>query len=405
MSRLWAHWRACWKTHSVAAARRILDAASALIILWPLAGYPLTLSLLVRSRRRPSAHDITPLPSLTVIVPTHNEAANIAARLANLAACAYPPELRQVIVVDSGSGDDTAGAVEAFRARSSMPVTLIVEAHRGGKAAAINRALDAATGEIALVTDAPARFEPDTLVTIARCFGDPRVGAATGEFVVTGTPGPVQRAEARFWRVRNRLRTMEARVDSTPFLSGELCAFRRALVRLDEDTLADDVNVALLVRRLGYRAVTCGARVSEPRSNDLRELMETKSRRAAGGVQELLRNRDMAGNPRFGLFGLLILPSALLTYAPLRVPALAVLASTALGALRSASWPVRLLVAGVAVAAALAGGTRGAERAGMLAFNEWIFLQGWRRYLSGRMDVRWQQERSTREPAPVEAGR
>ena len=384
------------------APRRSVDAVAAFILLWPLTGYPLTLSLLARTRRRPSPPHDAPLPTLTVIVPTHNEAANIGARLANLARCAYPRELLEIIVVDSGSRDGTERAVAAFLARSELRVTLIVEERRGGKAAAINRALDAATSDIAVVTDAPARFDVDTLTEIAHCFADPAVGAATGEFIVTGTPGAVQRAEVRFWRVRNALRTLEAEVDSTPFLSGELCAFRRTLVRLDEDTLADDVNIARQVRRQGYRAVTCGARVFEPRSNDLAELLETKSRRAAGGVQELLRNRDMAGNRRYGLFGMLILPTALLTYAPLRLPALALLAASAYGAWHAASSPVRLSLAMAAAVGAAVGGRRAAEQAAMLAFNEWIFLQGWRRYLMGQMDVRWQQERSTRAAAAVE---
>ena len=113
----------------------------------------------------------------------------------------------------------------------------------------------------------------------------------------------------------------------TPFLSGELCAFRRELVlRLDEDTLADDMNVALQVRRQGYRVVIVPeARFSERRTGEATELLETKSRRAAGGIQELLRFRGMMFSRQHGLFGMLILPSAMLTYLPLRLPAMLVL--------------------------------------------------------------------------------
>src|SRR5262249_3180319 len=130
-----------------------------------------------------------------------------------------------------------------------------------------------------------------------------------------------------------------ASLDATPFLQGELCAVRRGLVaQLDEDSLADDMNVALQVRRGGHRVVVVpGARFSERRTASLAELLETKSRRAAGGIQELVRFRPMMFRPRFGWFGMLILPSALLYYVPVRVPALVVVAgglARALGASR-----------------------------------------------------------------------
>jgi cellulose synthase/poly-beta-1,6-N-acetylglucosamine synthase-like glycosyltransferase len=167
---------------------------------------------------------------------------------------------------------------------------------------------------------------------------------------------------------------------------------------LDEDTLADDMNIALQVRRRGHRCVVVeGARFSERRTDDARELVETKSRRAAGGIQELLRHRDMIASPRHGLFGMLIMPSALLYYLPLRVPALAVLTLAMLrrvgllpASLRALAI-VTMLAGGVAVVA------RTRESVRMLVFNEWIFVQGWRRVLTRGMDVRWQQERSTRD--------
>jgi hypothetical protein len=37
------------------------------------------------------------------------------------------------------------------------------------------------------------------------------------------------------------------------------------------------------------------------------------------------------------------------------------------------------------------------EHAVVFLFNEWMFLLGWQRVLRNRMDVRWAQERSTRD--------
>jgi cellulose synthase/poly-beta-1,6-N-acetylglucosamine synthase-like glycosyltransferase len=364
---------------------------SAFVLLWPVAGYPLVLRALARrgTAPPPSTDDF---PTLTVIVPTHKEAAVIERRLHNIEACSYAPDRLEVIVVDSASGDGTADRAEACASASKLRISVVREHERAGKAAAINEGLGRAAGDVIVVTDAPAMFDPDALLHIAAAFADKGVGAASGRFIVSEDGGDVQRMEAQFWRIRNELRTLEAGVDSTPFLSGEMCAFRQALVpAVDADTLADDMNVALQVRRAGYRAVIAeDARVSERRSDDLAELAETKARRAAGGVQELVRARDMLFSARYGLFGMVILPSAFVYYLPLRLPAAAVLASAALRAAPGRGTRAALFAVGGAAAFARR------RDVAMLLFNEWCFLQGWRRYLGGRMDVRWRQERSTR---------
>ena len=375
-------------------------------LLWPLAGYPLVLAMLApKSRTRHAPPSDGAGRNVAVIVPTYNEAGTIERRLRNLACCVYSRGELRVIVVDSGSGDGTAGIADRFAAEHALDVTVMREGERRGKASAINRALDViARDTIAIVTDSPTEFDRDAIEHVAAAFDDPDVGAATGTFVVTGEDGWVQRAEASFWRVRNGLRVREAALDSTPFLSGELCAFRRSLVAaLDEDTLADDMNIALQVRRAGYRVVTVNdATFHEQRSNDLRELMETKTRRAAGGIQELLRFRDMIFARRYGSFGMVILPSAMLYYLPLRIPAALVLAPAALRTLRR-------LPALLSIAALIGGGAialRARERIAMLTLTEWLMIRGWQRYLTGQMDVLWRQERrSPSETADVTRAR
>src|SRR5215469_866678 len=59
------------------------------------------------------------LPSLTVVVPARNEAANIDACLRSLVAQQYPTERLRIVVVDDDSQDDTAAIVAAMAAGDS----------------------------------------------------------------------------------------------------------------------------------------------------------------------------------------------------------------------------------------------------------------------------------------------
>ena len=164
-------------------------------------------------------------------------------------------------------------------------------------------------------------------------FADPAVGAVTGDFHVPGQSTASQREEGLFWTLRNKLRRLEADLDSTPFLSGEMCCFRRNLLDgVDEDSMADDMNISLRLRQAGYRTVVDPiAGFSEPRSASFQELDASKSRRAVGGIQELVRFRGMMFKRRYGWLRMLILPSDLFSL-PLRPFALALCAAPSSGA-------------------------------------------------------------------------
>ena len=376
---------------------------SAGLLLWQSLFYPLTLMALgaLRGKRRRTRLGYT--PALTVIIPTHNEAGTIRRRLANLRDCEYPQEELQVIVVDSGSVDGTGEVVEAFVQEVGFPgLELIREPERRGKAAAINLALQKARGELVVVTDAPTLFASDALIRVAANFAEDSVGAATGTFQIEGQVTLAQHEEGLFWNLRNRLRLLEANVDSTPFLSGELCCFRRSLVpSLDEDALADDMNIPLQVRRAGYRAIVdTTVKFSEMRSTSFRELTTTKTTRAVSGLVELVRFRGMLLRPRYGLFGLLIMPSALLYYLPLRpLAVLVTLRALLSGArVRARRWRFPCLVGVALLGPLIYKWRREVMRLLTVAlFNEWIFTRAFVAWLTGNYSVKWPQERSTRE--------
>ena len=380
-------------------------------LLWPTVLYPLTLAALSRRFGKRIAGRSGYEPSVTIVIPTYNEATLIRRRLLDVTTYDYDPDKIEVIVVDSGSNDGTADTVEEVRKEGLLPrLVLIREEKRRGKAAADNLALSRASGDIVVITDAPTLFDPQALRRLVENFADPSVGAATGDFVVPDQSTSSQREEGLFWTLRNRLRRLQAELDSTPFLSGEMCCFRRSLVDwVDEDSMADDMNISLRLRQAGYRTVVDPvASFSEPRSASFRELNASKSRRAVGGIQELFRFRGMMFRRRYGWFGMLILPSDLLYYLPVRPFALAFLGIKALRWLgkRRAS-----PLSAIAVAAAALGIHRAARspavRRAMLvaAFNEWIFLRGFMSWVSGRYSVAWAQERSTRRLADGNAVR
>lgn len=95
--------------------------------------------------------------TLTVIVPAYNEAATIEAILDAVAAA---PCRKQVVVVDDGSTDQTAAAVERWIEGRGGEIELIRHRENRGKGAAIRTGLGRARGEVVLVQDADLEYDP-----------------------------------------------------------------------------------------------------------------------------------------------------------------------------------------------------------------------------------------------------
>lgn len=92
---------------------------------------------------------------LTVIVPIFNEVETIDALIERLRGTGIP---MQIILVDDGSADGTAGRVETYRDDSGM--ILITHADNRGKGAAVRSGLAAAIGDIIVIQDADKEYDP-----------------------------------------------------------------------------------------------------------------------------------------------------------------------------------------------------------------------------------------------------
>ncbi len=94
---------------------------------------------------------------LSVLVPVYNEEKTVAEILARV--LALGPVVKEVVVVDDGSKDDTAAVVRAF-ADGHPKVHFHQLPKNKGKTAAIKRALELATGEIIIIQDADLEYDP-----------------------------------------------------------------------------------------------------------------------------------------------------------------------------------------------------------------------------------------------------
>ncbi|MFJ8039247.1 glycosyltransferase [Kitasatospora sp. NPDC096147] len=202
-------------------------------------------------------------PRVTVLVPCHNEARVVDGLTTALAALDHPAELLQVVFVDDRSTDGTGDLLEAaIGDRPGWQVLRRAADAVGGKSAALNDALELATGEIVVVFDADHQPAPDCLRELLRPFADPLVAAAQGRCVVRNPGDSVIARLVAVDYLCGYLVNMagRARVFGLPAYGGANCAVRTEVLRelggwnvasVTEDTDLS-VRIWLSGRRIGY---------------------------------------------------------------------------------------------------------------------------------------------------------
>jgi len=148
-------------------------------------------------------------PRLSILIPVHNEESTLT-RL--LDAVEARPEVAELVIVDDGSTDSTA---RILAERSFVvPVNVIRHSKNIGKGAAIRTALDAATGELALIQDADLEYDPADYPSLLAPFERP------GVTVVYGTRSFSSHTAFSFWFVLgNRLVNLWSNILFNTYLS------------------------------------------------------------------------------------------------------------------------------------------------------------------------------------------
>lgn len=260
------------------------------------------------------------VPKISVILPVYNEAKIIGRKMQNLLNLSYPKDKFEVVIVDGCSTDNTINIVESIK---DERVVLVKNKKREGVTQATKDGVAASTGDIVILTDTEAMFEPQALSLLVDDMDDPSVGAICGvETIVNPEENMVTQMENTHRAFYNTFSQSESAVYSTSYFRGEFAAIRKSLFpsNADSDRGILDVEIALSAIKAGYRA-KCDPRIKfyGLAANTAKDRNKQKIQRATLNQESILHNRKLmfAANP----FGRVIFPCqfAMHVFSPLLV--------------------------------------------------------------------------------------
>jgi poly-beta-1,6-N-acetyl-D-glucosamine synthase len=256
-------------------------------------GYPLVAWVRAALRAEPLTR-IPSEPFVTVIIVAYNEAERIERRILNLLSLDYPRAKLEIVVASDGSTD---GTVERATHFESEGIRVVAFDRRRGKAAVLNDVVPAARGQIVVLGDARQRFESRLLRELVADFGDPVVGAVSGELVIRSraseSGSTIGEGASFYWRYEKFIRRSESRIHSTVGATGAVYAIRQKLFEpIPDDTLLDDVLIPMRIISRGYRVLfEPGARAYDLAVASPRQEFVRKVRTIAGTFQLFSRER------------------------------------------------------------------------------------------------------------------
>jgi poly-beta-1,6-N-acetyl-D-glucosamine synthase len=259
-----------------------------LLILQTYVGYPVGIYLKSEGRKEDESGEElsdSELPSITVLIPAHNEEQWIARKIENVLAFEYPRDRLQVLVASDGCTDQTVPIAEQYADRG---VHIHHNPYRSGKSALLNRVVPTVGGEIVLATDVTAMLPPETLQLLARHFRDPKVGCVTGPRVCLPTDSAASEGEGLYWRYEAWIKQSESRLGTCLGANGQVMAVRKSLFPHIPE-INDDFYVGMKVLVFDRAKVLFepGAKALIPAAANLGQELERKIRTNEGFLRDI----------------------------------------------------------------------------------------------------------------------
>lgn len=247
-------------------------------------------------------------PSITFLVPAYNEEDHIEDCLDSLLAMEYPEDKMEIFAINDGSKDSTLEKMKQY----SDEIT-IIDKENSGKASSMNYALEKVETELVASMDGDSQPRPDYLKRMVTYFQEDGVTGVTPTMKVENPETWAQRVIWMEYIYNLFLRKLFSIFDAQFVMPGPGSVYDtdhlKEIGGWDEETLTEDMEVVFRMIENGAKIRnSTNAFVDTHAPRDMKGLFRQRSRWYRGNLNNAIRYRNVFFNPKFGNFGMIVLP-------------------------------------------------------------------------------------------------
>ncbi|MEO7904187.1 MAG: glycosyltransferase [Candidatus Saccharimonadales bacterium] len=263
-------------------------------------------------------------PTVTLLMPAHNEELVVARGLDSVFASQYTN--LHVIVVNDASTDATAAILRRYkRLHPHYSLRIINKRRNGGKGAALNDALRRyVDSELVMMLDADSVLSPDAIKHAVSYFTDPLVAGVAANVQIMNQHTPLSILQKLEHMISYRSKKAYSLTNCDFVIGGVASTYRTSIIRsvgfYDTDTLTEDISLSMKIVALGNRMhrIVYGADVAaitEP-VESFKALFRQRFRWKYGSLQNIIKHKNLLDNndPRYTpMLTMYRLPMAIIT--------------------------------------------------------------------------------------------
>ncbi len=246
---------------------------------------------------------------VSVVIPAWDEENTIEDTVLEILKSDYPG-LKEVIVVDDGSTDNTLKIARRLE-KKYKKVKVYTKENEGSKAGALNFGLKKAKSEIFAVVDADSYPAEDSFSKMVGFFDDKTVGAATCVFVPRNRNKLLEKLQVIEYNVIAFTRKLLGYVDAIYVTPGPLALYRKSALEkiggFSTKNLTEDIEATWHLAYEGYKRRMCLATYATTTvPNKFKPWYRQRRRWNIGGLQCISKYKGCF--LKKGMLGFFILP-------------------------------------------------------------------------------------------------
>jgi len=250
-------------------------------------------------------------PSLSIIIPAHNEEDSIKDTIENIKKLEYPKS-KEIIVVDDGSTDKTFEIAKEFKDIK------ILRKRRGGKASALNFGIKHANGEIVACIDSDSYPEKNALLKTVPFF-EKNVAAVTTSVFVKNAKCVLERLQEIEYVMVSWSRKLFEYLNAIYVTPGPMSLYRKDILQkvggFDEKNLTEDIEIAWRLIMNNYKIkMALDTKVYTNVPKTIKKWWHQRLRWNIGGLQTTAKYLNLFMKKEFSSVGTFLLPLFSLSY-------------------------------------------------------------------------------------------